>query len=144
MPTTALYVFSQDMLVPVRNPDLARQQAVKLKASTTYLKGTILGEISATPGTYDTFAGGHSDGTQVPKCILAYSVTTDANGLPTLLGGVYPLPDNNVPAWTSGEFDCATIDTAMGDSGALLAAALVAAYWKLSAGTTVAGIVSIG
>lgn len=144
MPTSALYSFTQDVLVPVRNPHLAAEQAVKLKASTTYAKGTILGELSATPGTYDTFVPGAADGTEIPKCILAYAVTTDANGLPTLLGGVFPLPDNNVPAYTRGDFDCATIDTAMGDAGTLLAAAIAAANWHLSAGTTTAGIVSIG
>lgn len=144
MPTTALFSFTQDVLVPVRNPDLAREQAVKLKASTTYVKGTILGELDATPGTYDTFDPNSALGNQVPKCILSYGVVTDANGLPTLIGGVFPLPDNNVPAFTRGDFDCATINTAMGDAGALLAAAIVAANWHLSAGTVVAGIVSIG
>lgn len=144
MPTTAVYSFTQDVLVPIRNPDLAREQGVKLKASTTYVKGTILGEQSANPGIYDTFAPGNNDGTQMPKCILAYGVTTDANGVPTLIGGLYPLPDNNVPAFTRGDFDCATIDTAMGDTGALLTAAIAAANWHLSAGTATAGIVSIG
>jgi hypothetical protein len=144
MPTSALYSFTQDMLVPVRSPHLAAQQAVKLSRSTTYLKGCILGEVTATPGTYDTYDSTHNDGTELPKCILAYGVVTDADGLPTLIGGVYPLPDNNVPAFTRGDFDCATIDTAMGDAGALLAAAIAAANWHLSAGTPVAGIVSIG
>ncbi len=144
MPTTALYSFTQDVLTPVRNPDLAREQAVKLKASTTFTKGEILGELTATPGTYDKYNSGGADGTEQPKCILAYSVVTDANGLPTLLGGVYPLPDNNVPAFTRGDFDCATIDTAMGDAGTLLSAAIAAANWHLSAGTVAAGIVSIG
>jgi len=144
MPTSALYSFTQDVLVPVRNPHLAAEQAVKLKASTTYAKGTILGELAADQGTYDTFNPNNADGTQLPKCILAYGVETDSNGLPTLIGGVYPLPDNNVPAYTRGDFDCATIDTAMGDSGALLAAAIAAANWHLSAGTATAGIVSIG
>jgi len=143
MPTSALYSFTQDMLVPVRNPDLARQQAVKLKASTTFTKGAILGEITATPGVYAKYDSAGNDGTQLPKCILAYSVVTDAAGLPTLLGGVYPMPDNNVPAYTRGDFDCATIDTAMGDAGTLLTAAITAANWHLSAGTPVAGIVSI-
>lgn len=144
MPTSALYSFTQDVLVPVRNPHLAAEQAVKLKASTAFTKGTILGEIAATPGVYNTFDPNAADGTQQPKCILSYSVTTDSNGLPTLLGGVYPLPDNNVPAYTRGDFDCATIDTAMGDTGALLTAAIAAANWHLSAGTATAGIVSIG
>jgi hypothetical protein len=144
MPTSALYSFTQDMLVSSRNPDLARQQAVKLKASTTFVKGAILGEISATPGTYNTYDPNAVDGTQLPKCILAYGVVTDASGLPTLIGGVYPLPDNNVPAFTRGDFDCATIDTAMGDAGSLLTAAIAAANWRLTAGTAAAGIVSIG
>jgi hypothetical protein len=144
MPTSALYSFTQDMLVPVRNPDLARQQAVKLKASTTFVKGEILAEITATPGVYAKYNSAGNDGTEMPKCILAYGVVTDAAGLPTLIGGVYPLPDLSVPAYTRGDFDCATIDTAMGDAGTLLLAAMAAANWHLSAGTAAAGIVSIG
>jgi hypothetical protein len=132
------------MLVPVRNPHLAAQQAVKLKASTTFVKGAILGEITATPGVYNTYDPNAVDGTQLPKCILAYGVVTDAAGLPTLIGGVYPLPDNNVPAYTRGDFNVADIDTAMGDAGALLTAAIAAANWHLSAGSVAAGILSIG
>jgi hypothetical protein len=145
MPSTALYNFTQLKLEPVQNPDLARTIAVKLPASVTYSRGTILGELTATPGTYKKYDSGGADGSQVPKAILAYDVTTDASGHPTGVTYPYPpFPDISVPAYTRGEFDCATINTAMGDAGTLLQAALAAGLGKLIQGTAAAGIVQIG
>lgn len=145
MPSTALNNFTQLKLEPVSNPDLARQIAVKLKASTTYTKGCILGELTATPGTYDTFVSGAADGTQIPKVILAYDVVTDASGNPTGVTYPYPpFPDLAVPAFSRGEFDCATIDTAMGDTGTILQAAITAGLGRLIQGSATAGIVQIG
>lgn len=56
-------------------------QEIKLAASTTFAKGTVLGEVTASPGTFDEYATGNSDGTQTARCILARQVTTDAAGL---------------------------------------------------------------
>jgi hypothetical protein len=144
MPSTSLNTFTQLKLEPVQNPDLARTIAVLLKASTTFVRGEILGEISATPGKYAKYASGASDGTQIPKCILAYGTVTDSDGNPTLVTFPYLLPSSSLPAYTRGEFDCATINTAMGDSGTLLAAAIAAGLGHLIQGTVAAGIVQIG
>jgi hypothetical protein len=146
MPSTTLNAFTQLKLEPAQNPDLARTIAVLLKASTTYVRGCILGEIAASPGTYNTFNPNANDGTQLPKVLLAYSVITDSSGVPTNV--TYPYGSasgSSMPAYSRGEFDCATIATAMGDSGALLAAALnVPGFGHLIQGTAAAGIVQIG
>jgi len=145
MPSTALYQFTQLKLEPVSNPDLARQIAVKLKASTTYARGCVLSELTASPGTYDTYTPGAANGLQYPKAILAYDVITDASGNPTGVTYPYPpFPDLSVPAYSRGDFDCATITTAMGDAGAILQAAIAAGLGHLIQGTAADGIVQIG
>lgn len=146
MPSTPLYNFTNVKLEPVQNPDLARTIAVKLKASTVFTRGTILGELTAQPGVYAPYNPAGADGTQVPKAILAYDVTTDADGKPTGMTHPYPpFPDLSVPAYVRGEFDCATIDTAMGDAGAILSAALnVPGFGALEQGSATAGIFRLG
>ena len=62
--------FSNRKLEPMFRPDKVEVNNIKLTASTTYAAGTILGEVTATPGTYKTYASGNSDGSQYPKCIL--------------------------------------------------------------------------
>jgi hypothetical protein len=82
MPTSATYRYSNTAVDPVFNADdaMASMVAVKLKASTTFAAGTILGEIAASPGTYGPYASGNSDGTQNPAGILRRAATTDASG----------------------------------------------------------------
>jgi len=144
MPSTALYNFTQIKLEPVRNPDLARMISVPLKASTTFKRGTILGEITASK-LYAPYASGASDGTQVPKLILAYDCITDANGNPTGVTYPYPpFPGASMEAYARGEFDCATVNTAMGDSGTLLTAALAAGLGHLVEGVVTTGSFIIG
>lgn len=71
------------------NPDAVEPQlgypaisfTIKLAPSTTYPKGRILGELTATPGTYGLYADANADGTGVAKCVLPRQVTTDAAGL---------------------------------------------------------------
>jgi hypothetical protein len=65
----------------------------KLKASTTYAQGQLVGPVTATPGTYALYASGNSDGSQVPEGYLKRACVTDANGLITFgaqTGGAYP------------------------------------------------------
>lgn len=76
-------------VVGVWNPDAVEPQlglpatsfTIKLAPSTTYPKGRVLGEITATPGTYGLYVDANTDGTGVAKCVLPRQVTTDANGL---------------------------------------------------------------
>lgn len=72
--------YSGRKLSPAIMPNLARTQAIKLIPSATYLQGTILGEVTATPGVYKAYVAGAGDGSGVPKCILEYDTTTDALG----------------------------------------------------------------
>ena len=146
MPGTTLYNFTQLKLEPVSNPDLARQIAVLLLESTTFTRGEILGEIANRPGVYKKFDPTENDGSEVPKAILAYDVVTDASGNPTGVTYPYPpFPSTSMPAYTRGDFDCAEITTAMGDAGALLAAAIATpGFGALVQGTVAAGIVRLG
>jgi hypothetical protein len=144
MPSAILYNFTQLKMEPVTNPDLARTIAVLIKPSTTLTRGTILGEITLQPGVYTKYNPNASDGTNVAKAILAYDVVTDANGNPTGVTFPYPpFPSTSIPAYVSGEFDCATINTAMGDAGVLLADAIAAGFGKLEQGTVASGTVKI-
>lgn len=143
MPSTALYTFTGKKLESQIRPDLSPTIAVKLPVSSTFTLGTILGEITATPGTFNTFDPNAADGTQIAKCILQYTVTTDADGLATISGAFPAFPERSVPAYVGGYFDCATIDTAMGDAGTLLAAAISSGFGKLVEGTAAAGTVAI-
>lgn len=146
MPSTALNAFTQLKLEPVQNPDLARTIAVLLPASITYTRGTILGELVASPGTYKKYDPNGNDGTQVPKALLAYTVTTDSNGMPTGVTYPYPpFPGNSMPAYVRGDFDSATVTAAMGDAGALLAAALNApGFGALIQGNSAVGMFRMG
>jgi hypothetical protein len=76
---------------------------VSLAASTTYAAGTLLGEVTATPGTYGTYAHGHSDGTQKPSHILMYACTTDASGNITV-PGQWGITTKSIEAYVAGTF----------------------------------------
>jgi hypothetical protein len=80
MPTTPIATFGAGRLDPYRNPEEAKVRNVNLKPSTTYAAGTVLGEITATPGTYGPYASGNVDGTQNPIGVLQYAGITDASG----------------------------------------------------------------
>src|SRR5262252_8396155 len=78
MPTAAIRDFRNTYLLPCENDEEAIQMPVNLVAG-TYAKGTVLGEVTATPGTFKAYASGASDGSQVPKCILKYAVVVDGS-----------------------------------------------------------------
>jgi hypothetical protein len=87
MPTTPIQTWGMGRLDPFLEAEEADEQAVNLIPSTTFLKGTLLGELTATPGLFKAYASGNADGSQVPKCVLRYDCVTDAAGLITLGGG---------------------------------------------------------
>lgn len=81
MPTSAQNTFSfADRLDPYYEANEAPTINVNLGNSLTLAKGTVLGELTATPGTFIAYASGNSDGSQTPKGILQYAVTTDGSG----------------------------------------------------------------
>ena len=141
MPSTAIYDFTNVKLEPAMAPDLARTISVLLKPSTTFVKGTILGEITASPGVYTNYDHTQNDGTQVPKGILAYDVVTDAAGNPTGLTYPYPpWPDLGVPMYVKGFFNSADIWSATE-----LAQALTVAGWgALVQGNATTGVFRMG
>lgn len=141
MPSTALNYFSNLKLEPVMRPDLAATVAVKLLASQTYVRGMILGEATPGSGTYQKY---DNSVVALPAVILAYSCITDASGNPTGVTFPYPAyPDTQVEAYTAGYFDIATINTAMGDAGTLLLAAMsesTANWGRIVNGSITAGV----
>lgn len=108
MPTTAAVTYTMDRLDPMYRPCDVEVHHVKLIASVAYAKGTILGEVTATPGTYRAYLTGAVDGSQVPSCILQYAVATDAGQLHTYGtvsgGGQYGETFPTVPALFSGTY----------------------------------------
>src|SRR3954471_19651801 len=87
MPTTPIQTWGMGRLDPFLEAEEADEQAVNLIPSTTFLKGTLLGELTATPGVFKAYASGNADGSQVPKCILRYDCVTDAAGFVTYGSG---------------------------------------------------------
>lgn len=113
MPTTAVLTWSAGRVDPLKDPDDAHQENVNLKISTTFAAGTIVGEVTATPGTYAPYATGNSDGSQNPVGVLQYPCVTDASGNITIGnaagGGEWGQTQKGAPVWMSGEFSCADL-----------------------------------
>ena len=111
MPTTPINVYSVQKLEPLFDPDYARQRAAGIGPSLTIARGTLLGEVSATPGVFAPYAGTNTDGTQTPKLICAYDITTDSSSNVTLSAtagqtGAFAPGDagKTVPTYVSGVF----------------------------------------
>jgi len=80
MPTTYVNSYSgTGRLDPLYNAEDAIAQDVAL-ATGTYAKGTVIGEVTATPGTYKAYAAAATDGSQNPAMILMYQCVVDASG----------------------------------------------------------------
>lgn len=136
MPTVAQNRFSAaTRLDPVYRADIAYQQDVNLAASTTYAKGTVLGELTATPGTFKPYASGNSDGSQIPKCVLTYACTTDASGNISWIGE-FAQTTKAVPAYFRGYFKTAELTG--------LDANAITILGNLVSGVLASGIVRLG
>jgi hypothetical protein len=136
MPTSATTQYSGIRLEPYMDPDDALMVDVQLTASVTYAKGTILGEVTATPGVYKAYASGSADGSQIPKAILVYPTVTDASGNATL-PGEYGATLKAVPVYFAGTF--ATADLVGLDATALTNKPA----WNLVQGSVSAGILRL-
>src|SRR5437763_1487183 len=140
MPTTPVATFGAGRGDPPKSPDECIVEVVGLKALTTYAAGTLVGEITASPGTYGPYATGNVDGTQNPTHILQYACITDASGNITFGAGPAGTAEwgqtyKGAPAYRSGEFSCA--DLVGLDAGA------VTKMGRLLQGTVTAGRVLI-
>lgn len=109
MPIVAQTVWSATgRLDPVYEPERAAAQNVAL-APGTYQRGTVIGEITATPGTYRPYAAANADGSQNPAMFLMYDTTVDASGNVSLgrgnTGGEFGQTFGKAaPAYMSGYF----------------------------------------
>jgi type 1 fimbria pilin len=134
--------YSGKIIQPLWNDVGARMMNVNLPASVVYTAGTLLGEVTATPGTFKAYASGSSDGSEVPKGILTEDCATDANGVITFGGasGGSQGVSKYAQMWISGDFDTAEIKQSGAGS---IDANAVTKLGKLVEGTTAAGILRI-
>lgn len=140
MPTAAAVTYSGNRLIPLKNPGAARKEHINLVAG-TYAKGTVVGEVNATPGTYKAYATGNVDGSQNPTHILEYPCVVDGSGN-VWLGDTSGSSDRGVsqksaPAYRNGYF-------ASEDLVGLDAGGLTKLNGRLTQGNLTTGRVMIG
>jgi Bacteriophage lambda head decoration protein D len=104
VPTTPTNTFSAVGLEPYFDPEGAKLYNVKLPNSVTLLKGTLLGELTASPGTFKTYANANADGSEVAKAILQYDVSVDSSGNHMVGGGEHGETLKYAPAYFAGTF----------------------------------------
>jgi len=109
---------------------------VNIAPSLTLAAGTVLGELTATPGTYKAYATANTDGSQVPKGILMYPVVTDASGNITNQGD-FGSTFKTTPMFLNGTFKTASLT-------GLDAGAMTTLGGHLIAGTLASGMMRIG
>jgi len=105
MPTTPFQTYSMTRLDPVYDSVVQSSEInVNLQASTTFPKGQVLAELTATPGTYGPYVSSAGvGGLGVPKLLLRYGCTTDASGNITSTGEL-GVTDKTIDAFKRGEF----------------------------------------
>ena len=109
MPTTAINSYTGTKLEPAFAPDMARTDAFKV-ASGTYVKGTVLGFVSAT-GAVKAYANGNSDGSETAAVIAMYDMYSDGTNVSLTTGGALLNGENatDAPCYICGFFDCAEL-----------------------------------
>jgi hypothetical protein len=143
MPATFQNQWSGKKIEPLYRPDQADLISVKLAASTNFPRGTILAEVTATPGTFGVYADAGAGGLGVARGILAYDVQTDAAGLITYsstasqVGGEHGQQSVSTPMYVRGFFDPAELV-------GLDAAALADMSGRIVYGDITAGCIGIG
>jgi hypothetical protein len=136
MPSTASYTYDMSKrLDPVYEADDAAEINVNL-ADGTYAQGTVLGELTATPGKFAAYATGAADGTQTAKAILRYACTV-ASGVITIATEQPGVTPSSVTAFYRGVFRCEQLT-------GLDAPGLEDLNGALILGTLTTGIVRIG
>jgi hypothetical protein len=137
MPTAPFDTYTGGPICPWIRPEMASEQNVKLPNSTTVAKGTLLGEITASPGNFKAYASGNVDGSQVPKAICQYDVVVDGSGNHVWGGGQLGESRPYAPVWLAGYFRTT-------DLVGLDANAMTTAGWRFVSGTTTDGVVALG
>lgn len=141
MPTTPIQTWGMGRLDPFMEPEEASEIAVNLAPNLTLGKGTLLGEITATPGIFKPYATGNSDGSENPKLVLRYDCVSDASGFVTFGGGPAGTSEHgektrSVDGFYSGIFK--TTDLVGLDAGAVTKLGA-----RLISGTLANGIIAI-
>lgn len=144
---TQTMTFTGDFLLPgIDDDNESAQLAVRLKASTVYPKGCVLGEVAASPGTFAPYDDTAVDGTAVARMLLTRACETDASGLISYsttqsTGEEWGQKHYTAQAYHRGTFK--TIDLPQSGTGALDAAA-IADFGRLISGTLADGLLQIG
>lgn len=96
--------------------------------------------VLGTPGLFTQYLASNTDGSQVPKCILEYDVSTDANSLVTMTQTVgatqWGTAQPATPAFFEGTFFCADLE-------GLDATCVAPGPWRLISGNLETGIISL-
>lgn len=139
MPTADTFTYSGKKLEPVQAPEMARTMSALFPASTTIPRGTLLGELSASPGTYAAYDHTAVNGLGVLKGITVYDITTDSDGKITSVAGLVWSHNLSMPIYYCGFFACEDIanDTELDD-------AIAAGQARLVQGTTTTGVFALG
>lgn len=135
MAASATTTFTLAGLVPMF-PNESRRIDVQVGTSATIASGTVLGEVSATPGVYGAYSSTASDGTEIPKGIMEFDVKSDSSGnitLGTSAGDSLQISYKAAPMFVAGTFNCASLT-------GLDANAVTKLGGRLLSGTTSAGI----
>ncbi len=140
MATAAISTFGAGRVDPIRDPENALVENFNIPNSTVIAKGTVVGEITASPGVVKAYASGNSDGSEVPIGIMQYDVASDASGNVTYGGAAgaseWSQTEKGVRVYVRGMFSTADLTG--------LDANAVAKLGRLIRGTVSAGEVLIG
>src|SRR5262245_49111068 len=132
MPSTFTNSYTNQGLIPVYDHgQKAEIHRIKLGNSATYVKGTVMGQITAT-GIWRNYLTGSADGSQLPKCFLQFDCTTDGSGNVTIGGGQQGETYPDAPAFFSGDF--AAADLTGLDAGGVTAGKILQLWGDLSTG----------
>lgn len=109
MPTSATNYYSAAKLEPAYAPECAQTDRFKV-ASGTYVKGTVLGFVSAT-GAVKAYADGNNDGSQTAAVIAQYDMYSDGTNVSITSAGAL-LPGETAttaPCYIAGFFKCSDL-----------------------------------
>lgn len=141
MPTAATNTYSNATLLPKQFADQARMIPVVLTAGAAYVRGLVLGQVTA-DGKFGTYADGGAGGLDVARCILAVDTVVTAGGVHTfgttagLAAGEQGQQATHAWAYASGDFDCSDLTG--------LTAAAVANLGRLTEGDVNDGTLRMG
>lgn len=139
--------YNFDRIDPAILPEEAKTEATVLIPSVTYLKGTVLGQVTsagATQGMWKAYTSGASDGSQNPARILQYTTKTDADGNHVLSGTASQFEqggtEEHTSAYIKGTFR--TQELVQSGAGAVDANA-VGILGRLLEGSTTSGLLTL-